>query len=98
MFARQLDRLLDRLEHRRRTAGEVAERLAELTAREREVLAWLAAGYTAAGIADELGASPATIQTHVRNLKAKTGTRTNLEAVRLVQGKAAAWLPDRLPS
>lgn len=98
VFGDRLDRLVDSLEQRRVTAQEAARRLADLTARELEVLEWLAAGYTAAGIADELGASPSTVQTHIRNLKAKTGARTHLEAVRMAHGKAAVCLPDRLPA
>jgi PAS domain S-box-containing protein len=51
------------------------------TAREREVLALLAAGATDEQIAEMLGLSPATVQTHVRNAKAKLGARTRAQAV-----------------
>lgn len=97
VFGRHLDRLLDDLEERRRTAQKVAERMETLTARELEVLHWLAAGYTKEEIAEELDIRPRTVQTHIVNLKAKTGARTQVEAVRMAQGKAAVWLPDRLP-
>jgi len=53
------------------------------TAREREVLALLATGATDAEIADLLGLSPATVQTHVRNAKTKLGARTRAQAVAL---------------
>jgi DNA-binding CsgD family transcriptional regulator len=51
------------------------------TAREREVLALLAAGATDEQIAQMLELSPATVQTHVRNAKAKLGARTRAQAV-----------------
>jgi DNA-binding CsgD family transcriptional regulator len=51
------------------------------TAREREVLALLAAGATDEQIARMLELSPATVQTHVRNAKAKLGARTRAQAV-----------------
>jgi DNA-binding CsgD family transcriptional regulator len=51
------------------------------TPREREVLALLAAGATDEQIAEMLGLSPATVQTHVRNAKAKLGARTRAQAV-----------------
>lgn len=51
--------------------------------REREVLALLATGATDPQIAERLGLSPATVQTHVRNAKAKLGARTRAQAVAL---------------
>jgi DNA-binding CsgD family transcriptional regulator len=51
------------------------------TAREREVLTLLAAGATDEQIAEMLDLSPATVQTHVRNAKAKLGARTRAQAV-----------------
>jgi DNA-binding CsgD family transcriptional regulator len=53
------------------------------TAREREVLALLARGASDSEIADMLALSPATVQTHVRNAKAKLGARTRAQAVAL---------------
>jgi PAS domain S-box-containing protein len=53
------------------------------TSREREVLALLAAGATDEQIAEMLELSPATVQTHVRNAKAKLGARTRAQAVAL---------------
>lgn len=97
VFGEQLDHLLDDLEQRRRTAQELDERLAELSHRELEVLARLAAGYTREGVAEQLGIRPDTVRTHMMNIKSKTGARTQLEAVRMAEGKAAAWLPNRLP-
>jgi DNA-binding CsgD family transcriptional regulator len=53
------------------------------TSREREILALLAAGATDEQIAEMLELSPATVQTHVRNAKAKLGARTRAQAVAL---------------
>jgi PAS domain S-box-containing protein len=54
------------------------------SARELEVLTLLAGGATDPQIAKELDLSPATVQTHVRNAKAKLGARTRAQAVALV--------------
>lgn len=51
--------------------------------REREILSLLARGSTDAQIAEVLELSPATVQTHVRNAKAKLGARTRAQAVAL---------------
>lgn len=53
----------------------------EPSARECQVLELLAAGATDAQIAAKLDLSPATVQTHVRNAKAKLGARTRAQAV-----------------
>ncbi len=47
------------------------------------MLALLAAGATDEQIAGLLELSPATVQTHVRNAKAKLGARTRAQAVAL---------------
>jgi DNA-binding CsgD family transcriptional regulator len=51
------------------------------TGRELEVLGLLAGGRTDGQIATLLELSPATVQTHVRNAKAKLGARTRAQAV-----------------
>jgi DNA-binding CsgD family transcriptional regulator len=51
------------------------------TSRERQILSMLATGDTDAQIAGKLDLSPATVQTHVRNAKAKLGARTRAQAV-----------------
>ncbi len=53
------------------------------TPREREVLGLLAGGATDGQVATMLELSPATVQTHVRNAKAKLGARTRAQAVAL---------------
>ena len=51
------------------------------TTRERQILGMLASGDTDTQIAGKLALSPATVQTHVRNAKAKLGARTRAQAV-----------------
>ena len=53
------------------------------TSRERQVLSLLADGATDGQIAAHLQLSPATVQTYVRNAKAKLGARTRAQAVAL---------------
>lgn len=53
------------------------------TEREREILTLLAGGATDDQIAKMLELSAATVQTHVRNAKAKLGARTRAQAVAL---------------
>ncbi len=60
-----------------------ADRRRGPTSREREVLRLLATGATDGQIASLLELSPATVQTHVRNAKAKLGARTRAQAVAL---------------
>lgn len=55
-----------------------------LSAGERRVLAGVAAGKSAVQVARELGIKYNTIKTHLRNLFAKTGTRSQRELIRLV--------------
>ena len=64
------------------------------TVREREVLAMLATGATDGEIADLLGLSPATVQTHVRNAKTKLGARTRAQAVALAVAQGLIALRD----
>ena len=66
------------------------ERLASLTAREREVLLLVAAGRSNQEIADELVVSPLTAKTHVGRILAKMGAR---DRVHLVIAAYEAGLP-----
>lgn len=56
-------------------------RLRALTARERQILDLLASGLRAEGVAREIGISPATVYTHVRNTVAKLQVETRTQAV-----------------
>lgn len=53
----------------------------ELSPREREVLDLLASGYIYKEIGDQLGISPETVRTHVKNICEKMHVRSRLEAV-----------------
>lgn len=66
-------------------AAAAAERLASLTRREREVLDGLVAGHQTKVIAQELGASPRTIEVHRGRVMEKLGVHSLPELVRLVQ-------------
>jgi DNA-binding CsgD family transcriptional regulator len=59
-----------------------------LTAREREVLQWLAGGKTDRDIAEILGISPRTVHKHLQRIYEKLGVETRTAAVmRLVHGR-----------
>jgi two-component system, NarL family, nitrate/nitrite response regulator NarL len=55
--------------------------LITLTEREREVIEAIVSGGTTIGIALELGISPATVRTHVKNILRKLGVHSKVEAV-----------------
>jgi serine/threonine-protein kinase PknK len=59
-------------------------RLAELTAREREVLAMLAEGLTDAGIAERLWLTRKTVETHIRHIHAKLNLPSDANSNRRV--------------
>lgn len=55
--------------------------VAQLTARERDVLSWVAAGATGPEIAITLGISDYTVADHLKNARLKLGTRNNAHSV-----------------
>ena len=61
-----------------------------VTAREREVLEWLAAGKTDKEIGEILAMSPRTVQKHLQHIYEKLGVETRTAAVMRALGRSAA--------
>jgi len=79
MPAVHLRSLVDRLQVGRHSSP--AGRLDSLTGREREILRLLADGSSTREIAGALGIRPMTVQSHVKNILAKLGVHSKVEAV-----------------
>ncbi|WP_390587833.1 response regulator transcription factor [Erythrobacter sp. MTPC3] len=77
----------------RRRMIEARNRIANLSAREREVLEWLTQGSSNKVIARELEISPRTVEIHRANMMNKLGAKHAAEAVRL---KLEAALEPRI--
>ncbi|MET0799648.1 MAG: response regulator transcription factor [Actinomycetota bacterium] len=75
-----LSSLVDRLTS---PGGSRGDPVAALTDREREILRTLAAGASTADAAEAFGISPLTVQSHVKNILAKLGVHSKVEAVRI---------------
>jgi len=80
-IGKAFDRESRRLARERERAAD-AERLAQLTLREREVLEHAARGLHAKEIAAALGISPRTVEVHKTHIMAKLGVRNVAELVR----------------
>lgn len=65
----------------RPSAQEDAPRAEVLTAREQDILAKLARGYTYAETAELLSIAPSTVQTHVKNIYSKLAVHSKAEAI-----------------
>jgi DNA-binding NarL/FixJ family response regulator len=76
---RDLAAVLEQLKGPRVSAAEAA--LARLTPRETEILRSLADGRTSNQVAQSLGISALTVQSHVKNILAKLGVHSKIEAV-----------------
>ena len=88
--AERLDAMIERIgeeaiEHAeaRRRMVEARGRIGALSAREREVLDWLAMGSSNKAIARELHISPRTVEIHRANMMSKLGASHAADAVRL---------------
>jgi DNA-binding NarL/FixJ family response regulator len=81
---RMLGPLLTSLLRRRREQDHAHSRIAQLTRREREVLALLAEGADNEGIARALVISPQTARTHIQNILGKLSVHSRLEAAAFV--------------
>ena len=64
--------------------AEVANLLGRLTAREREVLELITKGFTSREIAETLGLSPRTVESHRAHIVAKMGTNSVVELARIL--------------
>lgn len=80
--AHDLPRLVDRLRLARTERSE-SELLMTLTLREVEILRALTEGRSTQDIAQRLDISPLTVQSHVKNILAKLGVHTKVEAIRI---------------
>lgn len=92
--------LVDRFAQRARNAirqgtSERGHPLTELTEREREILAWAAAGQGNKEIADRLSVSLDTVKTHLHHIYQKLGVTGRVEAILL--HLSASALPGRPP-
>jgi DNA-binding NarL/FixJ family response regulator len=76
--------LLSELMERRDRHEQALLKIAELSPREREVLALVADGLKTSAIAEELVISPETAKTHVHNVLGKLGVHSRLEAASFV--------------
>ena len=74
-------RLIEEFAHRPTPPPEGPLELAELTAREHEILTLIARGLTNAEIAGELVLGESTVKTHVGNILMKLGLRDRVQAV-----------------
>jgi DNA-binding NarL/FixJ family response regulator len=68
-------------------------RIDALTRREREVLALLADGHTTQEVSQALSISVMTVQSHVKNVLAKLGVHSKVEAIRFAWRSGALTMP-----
>jgi DNA-binding NarL/FixJ family response regulator len=72
--------------------------LAALTAREREVLSYLAQGMRRREVAEHMHLSPNTVRSHMQNLMGKLEVHTTLEAVALARRAQLRGTPVKVAS
>ncbi len=82
VFSKELERRAQvQLGEFARKARETARALARLTPRERQVLALLAEGLSTRQIANRLGLSARTVESHIGNIYQKLDVRTRVQAL-----------------
>jgi NarL family two-component system response regulator LiaR len=81
MPERDLAPVIEQLKYGRAPHGE--RLLRRLTPRESEILRSFAAGETTSQVAEQLGISALTVQSHVKSILAKLGVHSKIEAVTL---------------
>lgn len=74
-----------------------AQRLSELTARERETMAMAAEGMSNTEIAEALTLSPLTIRTHIYRAMAKLGARDRAQLVVIAYQTGLVQVPPLAP-
>jgi DNA-binding NarL/FixJ family response regulator len=93
MPASDLARVFEHLRGRGRGGPADGLAIQRLTGRETEILRALAEGRTTLEIADALGISPLTVQSHVKSILAKLGVHSKIEAVTLAWRDGLAEAP-----
>src|SRR5436853_4503178 len=73
--------------------GREGDKIAALTRREREVLALLADGRSTQDVSEVLSISVLTVQSHVKNVFAKLGVHSKVEAIRVAWRSGALAMP-----
>jgi DNA-binding NarL/FixJ family response regulator len=85
----RLPALLHRIAREREAKRDEQLLVAQLTGREREILQLLARGQSTEAVSAGLHISSHTVQTHVRNILAKLGAHSKLEAVAIAMRAGA---------
>lgn len=85
VYSEELMGLVDAIEGRAVVSEERWARFSSLTPREVDVLRKLAEGWTGKELARELSIKLGTLKNHIHNILAKTGARSQLEAVTLAR-------------
>lgn len=90
--------VLDRLGRVRRVRADADLLLDQLTPRELEMLQEVANGFTTHEIAESKGISPETVHSHVKNVLAKLGVRSKLDAVLFLLRHGGIQMPHEPPN